>query len=264
MKLVNYILTPLLLALPASLQAQSSAIEIPESHSRISIHLSAKDADLDGYRSITISSDKRSTRIAPRNPVFCIPADKQDRLETGLLAEPKGMSLDRSRCFFRGTYTANGAPHTLLVFLSEGYASNAAPLLILGFHANGTPFKVLERNELDPLAFEFEPADGTARFIGAPTLSQVSYGDGFNGSTKPYATTYDPRAVYLIRPDAVAKYDLATSKAYNQPHYVWAGPSVSEQIAVIYNYPGHPKPFAVSDKRAQALFARLRRENQKP
>lgn len=264
MKLVNYILTPLLLASPASFHAQSASIDLPESHTRTYIHLSAKDTDRDGYRSITISANKRSTRITPRNPIDCIPADKQGRLETGLWAEPKGMPIDGSRCFFRGTYTANGATHTLLVFLSEGYASNAAPLLILGFHADGTPFKVLERDELDPLEFKFDPADGTARFIGAPTLSQVSYGDGGNGSTKPYATTYDPRAVYLIRPDAVAKYDLPASKAYNRQNYVWAGPSMSEQIAVIYNYPGHPKPFAVSDKRAETLFARLPREKQQP
>lgn len=92
----------------------------------------------------------------------------------------------------------------------------------------------------------------------------MSYGDGGNGSTKPYATTYDPRAVYLIQPDAVAQYNLAASKTYNQQHYVWAGPSMSEQIAVIYNYPGHPNPFAVSDKRAQTLFARLPREKQQP
>ena len=103
-------------------------------------------------------------------------------------------------------------------------------------------------------------SDGSARFIGCPTLSQESYGDLSGDRSKTYATTYDPRAVYLIQPDAAAKYDLSASKAYNQQHYVWAGPRMSEEIAVIYNYPGHPKPFTVSDKRAQILLARLPRE----
>lgn len=261
MKTAHSFLATILLFTPAAITAQSSRISIPETEEPLTIRLSAKDQGSNGYSAITLTTNHHSTRITSRNPIVCIPADKQRRLEAGLWAEPRGMTLDRSRCFFRGTYAAGATPHTLLVFISEGYASNAAPILLLGFQSDATPYKVLERDELDPVAFE--PADGTARFIGLPTLSQIMYGDGSNGSTQPYATTYDPYAVYNIRPDAPAAYSLDQSRSYNQRHYVWAGPRVSEDIAVIYNYPGRPRPFSIPAKQLDSLFAKLPKDKPK-
>ena len=65
-------------------------------------------------------------------------------------------------------------------------------------------------------------------------------GDGHG--TAPYATTYDPYAVYIVQPDKPAAYSLAETRKYNQAHYVWAGTHSREDVGVLFNLPGHHGP----------------------
>jgi hypothetical protein len=246
----------------AGLLAQHAVIHIPESNDIVTVSLTQPDKDTSGFSTVAITVNGHQLTFHPRNPVACAPASAADRKNNLDWADVKGMQLDPSSCFRRSEYGSN-VKHTLLAFMSHGYASDAGPTFIIGFDQNATPYKVLERNELDLFAFEPSVVDETARIIGFPSLSQVMFGDGGNGSKAPYATTYDPRAVYIIRPGERAQYSLEESRLYNEQHYVWAGPLVSESYAVVYNYPGYAKPFGISAKRLDALFAKLQ-EKKKP
>jgi hypothetical protein len=154
------------------------------------------------------------------------------------------LPFDNSRYFRIGRYTDANGEHTLLFFMGEGYASDACALLVVGFDTKGQPYKLLEKETMEVTSFP-RPIDGKpALIVGKPTLSQV-LGNIDNPTSGPYATTYDPFAVYVL-PGTPGKavYSLEESRLYNKQHYVWAGPHSSETTFVYYNIPEHPKPFA--------------------
>jgi hypothetical protein len=245
----------------ATLSAQRVLIHIPEIEGPVTVSLSQPAKDDLGFSVLTVRVNGHATVFRPKNPIACAPPDVEARKNDLDWANIKGMPFDHSFCFHRAEY-GNQAKHTLLAFMSHGFASDAGPIFVLGFQADGTPYKALERDELDLFALEPSTTDETTRIIGFPTLSQVMFGEGLNGSKAPYATTYDPRAVYIIRPGSPATYSVEASRRYNEQHYVWAGPTVSESYAVVYNYPGRPKPFGIPAKKLDALFAKLPKKTQ--
>ena len=124
---------------------------------------------------------------------------------------------------------------------------------MLGFSADGTPYKVLESKEFDPTSFQ-QTYNGDALIVGKASLSQVMAGDGSNNSKTPYATTYDPFSVFIIHNLSKAEYSLAESRKYNQEHYVWAGPRTREDYAVLYNLPSHRRLMGAPASRVAALL----------
>jgi hypothetical protein len=205
------------------------------------------------FHSIEINSVGRTLRFVPKVPIARIPEGADDSLSTGLWEKIPGLRLDPSRFFFRGEYISDGQPHTLLFFVSEAGGSDASPLLVIGFAYLGEPYKVLELDKLNLTSFQ-QANDNTALIIGKATLSQVMGGDGGNGSRVPYATTYDPFSVFVVHIDGPAYYSLAASRRYNEEHYAWAGAHSREDYAVLYNLPGHRKPFGAPASRINALL----------
>jgi hypothetical protein len=153
------------------------------------------------------------------------------------------LRFDPSRYFRTGHYTDANGDHTLLFFMGEAVASDACSLLVIGFDTKGQPYKVLEKETLEITVF-LPPIDGKpALIVGKPTLSQEMRNPNKSRSA-PYATTYDPFAVYVLPvTPGKAAYSLDESRLYNQQHYVWAGPHSSERTLVYYNIPHHSAPF---------------------
>jgi hypothetical protein len=248
-----------LLLSTAVLPAQCATFRVPEFAQPITISLGHNAPNGAGFNTLTIRADGHATTFHPRNAVACAPSVKEDRKKDISRAGIEGMQLDSSLCFFTGQFGADMAKHTLLAFVSEGGASDAAPVLVIGFDANGLPYKVLERDELDLTSLISKP-DGSALLIGKPTLSQVMASLDYNSHKDPYATTYDPFAVYIITAGKPATYSLVESRSYNVEHYVWAGPKSSESYSVLYNIPGHSKPFGASAREADEILSRAEKE----
>jgi hypothetical protein len=246
--------------LAITLSAQHATLYIPESQDTVTVSLSQPVKDNFGFSLLMVRVNGHATVFHPKNPLACAPANIEARKHDLDWLDIKGMPFDPSFCFHRAQF-GNQAKHTLLAFMSHGFASDSGPAFVLGFQADGTPYKALELDEFDLSAFEASTTDETARIIGFSTLSQVMFGEGGSGSKAPYATTYDPRAVYVISPGEPAKYSLDASRLYNEQRYVWAGPTASETYAVVYNYPGRPKPFGIPAKQLDALFAKLPEKN---
>jgi hypothetical protein len=253
MKVAFKVLAPILIVQLQIAVAQRVSLILPETEKSITINFEPASGARDNFRSFRIASDGRSFRFAPKAPVARIPTSPEEKLQRGLWDKISGLQLHSSRYFFRGEYSADSKPHTLLFFVSEGGASDAAPLLVLGFSADGAPYKVFESKEFDPICFQ-STGHGDALIIGKASLSQVMAGDGSNDSKTPYATTYDPFSVFVIHNLSRAEYSLIESRKYNKEHYVWAGPRTREDYAVLYNLPGHRKPIGAPASRVEALL----------
>jgi hypothetical protein len=206
------------------------------------------------FGSIEIRSVAGAFHFVPKTPIARIPEDADERSSSGLWDKVSGLQLDTSRFFFRGDYISDGQPHTLLFFVSEGGASDAAPLLVVGFSYVGEPYKVLELDKFDITAFQ-RATDNTGLIIGKTTLSQVMGEPGAERAGRPYATTYDPYSVYVVHAEGTAYYSLGASRRYNQQHYVWAGSHSREDFAVFYNLPGHSRPFGAPATRVNDLLS---------
>lgn len=170
-------------------------------------------------------------------------ATPQMRLRPSVLNPPenyaklKGISVDKTGYFLRGKYRSGTGERALLLFLGWPYASNPGSLLVLGFHSGCIPYRIFQADNFELLALQTDSAGFTV-LIGDHSLSQVMAGaDGAWMTGKPYATTYDPASVYRIKPmpETEAIYSLEDSRKYNQAHYCWAGPHMSETKAVVYN-----------------------------
>jgi hypothetical protein len=220
--------------------AQQTAFRLPETGQDITLSFHPVSGRKDSFDSIDVISTGKHFHFSAKNTVARIPSNAEARRLDGFRVDIPGLRLHPSRYFLVGKYGADSDVHTLLFFVGLVGASNAAPSLVLGFSATGDPYKVLERVYLDVSSFQ-PTTDGTALIVGKETLSQVMAGDGGNGSTKPYATTYDPFSVFTVQPTRKAEYSLVESRTYNQAHYVWAGPKSREDYAVFYNLPHHPK-----------------------
>lgn len=232
--------------------AQHATLRIPESAEPIKISLASNTQNSSEFTSITIRADGHTVTFHPRNPIACAPAAGEDRKRDISWFGIQGMKLDGSLCFYIGQFGAGAAEHTLLAFISEGGASDAAPVFVIGFGTEGTPYKVLERDELDLTALKSIDTN-SAIIIGSPTLSEMVYGNAHD-EPKPYATTYDPFAVYLVRSGQPAAFSLTETRRYNLENYVWRGSKMSEDWAVVYNLPGHPKRFLVPTNEVDTLF----------
>jgi hypothetical protein len=246
-------------ALPLAALGQRSTITLAETGTPIVVSLAGGTGD--AFRTIEIQEANRKFEFKPRNPVLRVPTSPEARRQDGIVVDIPGLTLDRSRCFLRAEYSENSRRHTFLFFISDAGASDAAPIFVIGFASNSAPYRVLELDQFDVTRFESN-VDGDVRIIGKPTLSQVMDGSGYNGSLEPYATTYDPFAVYIVSAKKVAEYSLDASREYNEQHYVWAGPHSREDYAVLYNVPGHTKPFGASAVRAHAILDTKRGRSQ--
>jgi hypothetical protein len=234
--------------------AQTTRLELPETNSTITLSFVPDREFPQDFRTVVIHSAGTITRITAHDQFIRIPATREDRKKAFIWsADASGLKIDPSRYFLLGNYTATGKPHTLLFFLGEAAASDAAPLLIIGFTGAGKPFKLFGRKyELT----SFQQADEGALMTGNESVSQGVC--GYPDPKSPSSTTYDPYSVFLIQPDKKPVYLLDASRDYNLKHYVWAGPRAAESITVIYNLPGHPKVFAASNVRAQKLMAKVK------
>ena len=134
--------TLLALASPAAF-AQHASISVP-TVGAVSLEFKPALADPRGFASIEISSAGHKVRFTPRTPIARIPSNREEILSSGLPSSVPGLSVDPSRLFFRGQFMSDSEPHTLLFFVSEGYASNASPLFVVGFTYMGEPYKVLQ------------------------------------------------------------------------------------------------------------------------
>jgi hypothetical protein len=238
-----------LLAAPAL--AQSTKLLLPETGSTITLSFTPDKQFPEDFRTIVIRSSATTTRFTAHDQMIRIPATRQERKDAFIWsADAVGLKIHPSRYFLVGQYTIDAKPHTLLFFLSDATASDAAPLLIIGFSDQGVPFKLFERQyELT----SFEPTDTGALITGNESISQAMCDSG--DPHAPSSTTYDPFSIFLLQPDAKPLYQPEASRDYNRKHYVWAGPHASEAIAVIYNLPGHLKNFAVPVARHDKLMA---------
>jgi hypothetical protein len=233
--------------------AQRTAFKLPETGQDITLSFHPVSDRKDSFDSIDVISAAKRFHFPAKNTVARIPANTEARQVDGFWVDIRGLKLHPSRYFLVGKYGTDTDVHTLLFFVGFAGASDAAPTLVLGFSATGDPYKVLEREYFDVSSFQ-SAANGTALIVGKETLSQVMGGDGGNGSTKPYATTYDPFSVFTVGPDSKAAYSLVKSRAYNQKHYVWAGPKSREDYAVLYNLPHHPKLVGAPASRVETLL----------
>ncbi|MBB5319019.1 hypothetical protein [Tunturibacter empetritectus] len=239
--------------------AESVNISLPETNKLISFTFQTKPGGNSSFRSFQVDSAGKHFNFTARNPIARIPANPDERRALGYWIDIPGLKLNPSRYFLVGKYGTDADSHTLLFFISETEESDAAALLVIGFSTSGDPYKVLERDHLDVTSLKSTP-DGAGLIVGKETLSQVMDGDGFNGSTKPYATTYDPFSVFIVHPDDKALYSLVISRSYNQKHYVWAGSHSREDYAVLYNLPAHHGVVGAPTSRVPALLAEPRNE----
>lgn len=231
--------------------AQRAKLLLPETKREVSVTLT-KPVERGSFRTVTIVSNGRSVSLMPKNSVIQIPDGAGEKLARGVWTDIPGLKLHPSRCFLTGSYSIDSQSHTLLFFLGEA-GIGAAPVFIVGFSDDGQPFKILDQTELDVTSLQPSP-DGVF-IVGKTSLSEVMAGDGGKGSKKPYATTYDPFSVYLVRPSGPAVYSLEASRAYNEKHYVWVGPHIREDYAVLYNMPGHPKLLGAPASKVSELLA---------
>jgi hypothetical protein len=212
--------------------------ELPQS-----IQLIFETADTrDGFTRIRFLSEENSYTLSAKYGLRRLNTPGDPRASTPDFNVPN-LPFDKSRYFRIGHYTDAIGEHTLLFFMGEGIASDACAMLVIGFDTKGQPYKLLEKETMEVTSF-LQQAGKSALIVGKPTLSQV-VGNIDNPTSGPYATTYDPFAVYVLPATAgKAVYSLEESRLYNQQHYVWAGPHSSETTFVYYNIPKHRKPFA--------------------
>ncbi len=239
----------------AALQQNPKTVRIllPETNQRISISLTDHQHSNDRYSLISMRSNGITTQIPSRYGIIRIPLTKVQRKDQFIwAADTPGLRLDPTGDFLIGQYTTAGKQHMLLFFLSESYASDATPLLVIVFSSHGQPFKVFER-EFEPSSFQ--QTDDGALLIGKETVSQGICIASQPGA--PSASTYDPYSVFRLAPGSKAMYLPEASRLYNQKHYVWAGPKMREDFTVIRNLPGHPKIFGVSSAKAARLLAHM-------
>ena len=124
------------------------------------------------------------------------------------------------------TLRGRGGAAVLAVF-GWAYASDPEELTLVGFDSSGYPYKLF-RGDFALQAVVDLDGDGTPEVVGRPTIPQ-GYGK--------CSATYDPYTVYRTAGGKL-RYDLALSRRYNEAHYVWAGPQMSETIEVEECTPG--------------------------
>lgn len=236
------------------LNAQSTKFLLAETNSEIVVRLTPDKQFPQDFRSIAITSSGTTTKVVAHDQIIRIPARRKER-KAALIwsADATGIRIDPSSYFAVGLYTKEEKPHTLLFFLSDAAASDATPLLVIGFSDQGQPSKIFEGPyELTA----FEQTDEGPEIIGKTSISQSLCDSG--DAKAPSASTYDPYSVYLLQPGQKPRYMLNSARDYNRKHYVWAGSRSSESIAIVSNLAEHPKMFATPAANAQKLLAKAK------
>jgi hypothetical protein len=234
-------------------KSYSTTLHLPETGGDVSIQCASivRDGN-EEFRTITLTFAGHTSRLVATNGLSYL---KTPIKGAGIQpADPiRGLAIDRSRLFFTGHYSSEGKSHTVLVFVGSS-GLNGSPLFVVGFHDDGTPYKLLELDQYNMYAFAQKEND-PPQIIGKHSMSEVFRTEGYSGDKKPYATTYDPYSIYVVRPNLPANYSLEESKLYNQHHYVWAGPKSREDYAVVWNVKGKPNPFGAQAKRLDEILA---------
>lgn len=132
---------------------------------------------------------------------------------------------DSARVLVLPLHSAGGT--TVFALFGWAYASDPGQLTLVGFDSTGYP-RLLFREEFELADVTDLDRDGAPEIVGRPSIPQA-YGK--------CSATYDPFAVYRLAAGK-PRYDLALSKTYNEAHYVWAGPKMSEKIEVNECQPG--------------------------
>jgi hypothetical protein len=138
---------------------------------------------------------------------------------------------------------------TLLFLFGYAYASAPGSLDILALSQDGRPEVVFHRKEFGLSEVLDLDGDGLTEVVGYPCLSQ-EWGNGLE--------TYDPFNVYKFRlsPSAQATLSLPLTKSYNLKHYYgWAGPTCSEEFAVVLHPPKGGKPIVLPANEAEKMTA---------
>ena len=95
--------------------------------------------------------------------------------------------------------------------------------------------------------------DGVAEIAGQPCFSQ---------SWSSNLLTYDPLHVYKLEstPKPELELSLPLSQEYNLKHYYgWAGPTCSEDLAVVLHPPGGGKPVIMKTEEAKKMFGKKKK-----
>jgi hypothetical protein len=130
----------------------------------------------------------------------------------------------------------------LLVF-GEAIASDPGGLHIVALNQKGVPLVVFSSEAFELRAITDVDHDKRPEIVGLHCLSQL-WGACFS--------TYDPYSVYRVsHRSGRAVLSVPLSKKYN---YGWAGPSCSEQTAVVLCAP-KGKPRIMSAERAKRVYA---------
>jgi hypothetical protein len=132
------------------------------------------------------------------------------------------------------------------------YASSPGSLHVIELNTDGTPYESLSKKEFDLYDLKDVDADGIPEIVGKDCMSQSWGGEGGNA-----LSTYDPYSVYRLGKSQSGKttYSLELSRQYNLKHYYgWAGPSCSEEYAVVLHPPGRKRPIIMKSKEAEKLF----------
>ncbi len=256
---LDFIACAILLATAASAQAQTVTLPIPELHTTATLTFEPDNEHKETYRAVTVDCNGHRERFLrkPGNTIFRIPPPGAEFSDTGVPSSVRGLTVAPSRLFL-----TSPAPRTLIFFISQAGASDADALYVLGFHPDGTPYRVLVKDHLDP--FKVEVGPGTdVRIYGAPALSEVVAGEGGNGSRKPYATSYDPREVYVVHEDAAAVLSPALTAEWNRRNDVWALGKNQDNYTAVYNLPGHKSPVGATQQQADELIDAANKAGQK-
>jgi len=183
----------------------------------------SSDADTMQRVRVRVPGRKDFTVVDDRGPAPFVP------VRDAAMGAPKALiprSLpDSARVLVLPLHGAGGT--TVFALFGWAYASDPGQLTLVGFDSTGYP-RLLFREEFDLADVTDLDGDGTPEIVGKPSLSE---------HTGECTTTYDPFAVYRLSAGK-ARYDLALSKKYNEAHYVWAGPKMSEKIEVKTCPPG--------------------------
>jgi hypothetical protein len=137
---------------------------------------------------------------------------------------------------------------TLLLLVGWAYGSSPGHLDVIEISDAGEPQVVFHQDEFGLLELRDLDGDGIAEIIGYPCLSQ-GWGNDL--------LTYDPFNIYKLGATSAtaATLSIPLSKSYNLKHYYgWAGPTCSEDIAVVLHPPKGGKPILMNAKKAQKLM----------
>jgi hypothetical protein len=157
----------------------------------------------------------------------------------------KNKNLAASKYAFILAPSPSARPWILLV--TPQYGSDPGNLWVLALGSSGRP-EIILKTTLHIKEFRDLDGDGVAEIAGQPCFSQ---------SWSSNLLTYDPLHVYKLEttPKAELKLSLLLSQDYNLKHYYgWAGPTCSEDLAVVVHPPGGGKPVIMKTEEAKKML----------